>query len=519
MTTWNSSDKSATITLSGGNLIATSSTAVSQGVRSTTSKSSGKVYWEVTLTTLTNDIVVGIATGTEALNVAGGLGADANGLGFYAVSPTQATYINSVQLNNGSTASSAGAVVSFALDVTNKLIWISTAVMRAASQNWNNSATANPGTGTGGQSLSTLGASPWFIMFNDDLGGAKATVNFGGTAFNQTVPTGFSSWDLASTTGTISSTTKKPTANLTGKLTETGTITSTTKKPVANVSGNVNEKGTISATTKKSTASLSGSLIESGTINTTVKKPLANLSAKVNETGSISSTTKKPTASVNGSLIESGTIGTTTKKPTASLNGSLIESGTISATTKKPTANLNGVSAAAGNTTGTIAATTKKPASSLNGTSVLPSETGTINATGKKPTAHLVGAYALPSETGTISATVKKLIASLIGATTAPPIGGPGDSAQRDLSFHAYKRLTERQRRKARSQAAKAQAKAKAALPASEAAPSIAPGGIGYDSFHAALAAAHLAEQARLAQIKADADDEEAAIEAILMAI
>jgi len=49
MTTWSTTDKSSTITLSNGNLTAAGSASASQSVRSTTSKSSGKVYWEVTL--------------------------------------------------------------------------------------------------------------------------------------------------------------------------------------------------------------------------------------------------------------------------------------------------------------------------------------------------------------------------------------------------------------------------------------------------------------------------------------
>ena len=51
--TWNSADKSASVSLSGGDLTATKTTSDGwAGVRSTISKSSGKWYWEVTMTVL-----------------------------------------------------------------------------------------------------------------------------------------------------------------------------------------------------------------------------------------------------------------------------------------------------------------------------------------------------------------------------------------------------------------------------------------------------------------------------------
>jgi hypothetical protein len=124
-TTWNSADKTGTISLSNGALTATSVGSGSQSVRSTTSKSNGKVFFEVTLGTLTSDISVGVANATMSLTIGAGLGSDANGLGFYAKSPAQAIYLNGSALSNGSTASSAGEVVSIAWDITNKLMGVS----------------------------------------------------------------------------------------------------------------------------------------------------------------------------------------------------------------------------------------------------------------------------------------------------------------------------------------------------------------------------------------------------------
>lgn len=202
MTTFNPSDKSATITLSNGNLTATSSTSVGQAVRSTTSYSSGKIYFEVTLGTVTTDIAIGIANSSWTLSDPGQLGSNTQSVGFYAVSPTQAIYYNSSQLSTGASASSNGEIVSVAVDFTNKLIWVKTAVMIAASQPWNNSSSANPATGTAGVSFSGIAAGPYFVTFDTLEGGSVATVNFGNTAFNRAAPSGFSPWDNTPVTAT-----------------------------------------------------------------------------------------------------------------------------------------------------------------------------------------------------------------------------------------------------------------------------------------------------------------------------
>lgn len=193
MTTWNPGDKSGTVTLTNGNLTATSASAVSQSVRSSTSKTSGKAYWEITIGTRTNDLAFGIGNSTLALNISSGIGGDANAAGFYSVSPPQALYVAGAQLYQGTTASANGDIVKFAVDfgTSPPTAWI----LDAAMTGWNNSGTANPSTGTGGQALTGLAAGPYFAVFNDDLGGASATANFGASAFSGTVPTGFSAWD------------------------------------------------------------------------------------------------------------------------------------------------------------------------------------------------------------------------------------------------------------------------------------------------------------------------------------
>jgi hypothetical protein len=202
-TTWNPADKNANITLSNGNLTATSSGASTTAVRSTSSFSSGKVYFEITLSTVQTNIAVGFANSTESLTPSSGIGADNNALGFYAVSPAQAVYLNASNLSNGTVASSNGDIVYFAIDFTAQKVWVSSAVMRGASTPWNNAAigSQNPSSSTGGLSFATMAAGPYFIIFNDSTGGAVSVLNTGATAFNGTLPTGYSAWDATSSGG------------------------------------------------------------------------------------------------------------------------------------------------------------------------------------------------------------------------------------------------------------------------------------------------------------------------------
>ena len=71
--TWNPSDKSVLITLSGGNLVAQSTSGASEYlVRSTVSKSTGKWYWEITFVRNTptdpNFVPCGISLVSESVN-------------------------------------------------------------------------------------------------------------------------------------------------------------------------------------------------------------------------------------------------------------------------------------------------------------------------------------------------------------------------------------------------------------------------------------------------------------------
>lgn len=87
MTTWNPADKAASITLSGGDLVATQGGSTFNAVRGTTSKPTsggGKWYFEVVVTTL--DAFVGVAT--SSANLSSYVGSDAHGWGVWSSNDT-----------------------------------------------------------------------------------------------------------------------------------------------------------------------------------------------------------------------------------------------------------------------------------------------------------------------------------------------------------------------------------------------------------------------------------------------
>lgn len=196
-TTWNAVDKSAGITLSNGNNTAAFSGATPKAVRSTTSKTTGKWYFEVTVSTLSADTAVGLANAAWPLNYfqqLGGAG-ESDSIGCYPGFPPQSIYTQGNQLSLGTTFGTSGHVVSVAVDLTNKRAWFSTTQMRAEGHNWNNNTTDNPAIGTGGIDLSVLNSGAYFIALCDDVGTLVGVLNSGATTFVWPLPTGFATWD------------------------------------------------------------------------------------------------------------------------------------------------------------------------------------------------------------------------------------------------------------------------------------------------------------------------------------
>lgn len=145
------------------------------------------------------DFALGLANASFQLTSGGGLGADANGIGYYPVSPVQSVYYNGTSLTAGNAdPDSNGAVFTVIADIDGEQFWVTSPAMRAAvgAGAWNNSLSANPATKSGGISFSGLTGTK-YICFNNLEGGSAATINTGSVAPSVTIPSGVSPWDPA----------------------------------------------------------------------------------------------------------------------------------------------------------------------------------------------------------------------------------------------------------------------------------------------------------------------------------
>ena len=190
--TWNSSDLAGSITLSTSKYIATAggSTTIAgsyQGVRATSPIATGLVVlWEASFSAVTQNCSVGLSNSTFVLNQGGGLGGDANGIGFYPSTgtgsqPAQSVYYNAAQLNGGNGVNS-GTPFTVTVVTNGTNAWFSDPGMRSTSGvTWNNSTTANPVTNTGGFAFTNIGAT-FYPTFNALEGGGVVTIADGTSA-------------------------------------------------------------------------------------------------------------------------------------------------------------------------------------------------------------------------------------------------------------------------------------------------------------------------------------------------
>lgn len=176
--TLNPSDKSADLTLSGGNLIATASGSGYDSVRATQAITSGKWYWEFKYTTVSSaDAMWGVANGSLSLNNYVGL--DANGWGNYM--PTGNKLYNGGNTAYG-TAQVVNDVLMVALDMDNGEIYF------GKNGTWFNS--GNPATRTNPAFTGLTGTLyPCFSLTAPNV--TVGSANFGASAMGYTAPSGF----------------------------------------------------------------------------------------------------------------------------------------------------------------------------------------------------------------------------------------------------------------------------------------------------------------------------------------
>jgi hypothetical protein len=193
----------SSVTLSGGDLVATNTgtTSNNQGahVASASGKSSGKYYFEVTLTTFVAGSGVGAGVGTAATSY-GTQSAFPNGAHCLAVGFGGSGNIDTSGGNSGFSlgALASGDVICVAVDFTNSRIWF----RKGAAGLWNNASGHDPtiGNGTGGGVTFTPASLVPFVTYGTHGFGGQAgqsgnvmTANFGATAFVGTVPSGYTS--------------------------------------------------------------------------------------------------------------------------------------------------------------------------------------------------------------------------------------------------------------------------------------------------------------------------------------
>lgn len=178
LATWNFEDKYGSIGLSGGNLVATSATNDDGVVRATIGKSTGKWYWEITLTNGDSvDAVIGVANASPDLDW--GLGnSNLPGVAFGA---DGYIYTSNNQGEGEVCGYSEGQVIGVALDVSTARVYFS-----------NNGAWltgSDPATNTGGRPTGLSGMDSYPAVSPN---GTMLTANFGQSAFKYPPPSGYS---------------------------------------------------------------------------------------------------------------------------------------------------------------------------------------------------------------------------------------------------------------------------------------------------------------------------------------
>lgn len=196
-TIWDTNQKSANITLTGGSLVATATGTANLGVRATR-VTTGPVYMEMTATLISTSFVVGFADYAFA-PASTVLGADTHGIGYKQDGTVK---INGSTLGTIATYTTADRV-GIAYHPQFQLFWA-----RVNNGNWNNNVANNPASATladaqGGLSTATLTGGSTGSLFpafqTSGTTNAAVTAKFS-TAFTDTAPTGFVTVD---TTGAV----------------------------------------------------------------------------------------------------------------------------------------------------------------------------------------------------------------------------------------------------------------------------------------------------------------------------
>lgn len=158
--TWNPADKNADITLSGGDLTATNATASWASVRATTSRSTGKWYFESTVS-VAEDCGLGVGYSTAGLT--GGPGDDLDGWGFY--------------------RSGSASIFQIAIDLDTGSLWMGYDGI------WSS---GDPGAGTSPNWTDAIGT---LFPMAGIINSATMTAHFAEADLTYSLPAGFTAWE------------------------------------------------------------------------------------------------------------------------------------------------------------------------------------------------------------------------------------------------------------------------------------------------------------------------------------
>ena len=183
-TIWNSADKDAALTLSGGNLTVTLGSSTTSGIRAVDKQVTGKFYWECTATTWS---AISESVGLAPITWARGTTLTGSVAGLTGLTRGGQIYVDGAAIVSGFGTIANGSVICIAFDADSRLVWYRV----GSGGNWNNSASANPATGAGGVQTYLGRGIPAYPALGLTTSGSAVTANFGDSAFVGAVPSGF----------------------------------------------------------------------------------------------------------------------------------------------------------------------------------------------------------------------------------------------------------------------------------------------------------------------------------------
>lgn len=207
---WNPIDRTANVGLTSSSMVASCSANATfgEGVRSTVLKSSGSLYFEVTLGSAGDQIAVGVCT--RSTLIASGAGSGAGGIigrnagttyhamagafGMVTNGGVSTIYMNStLGAASGLGSLANGHVIAVAINFTSQLGWIKNLSVGGTAGQWNLNLNGDPAGGTNGISIAAIlgaGLVPFGTVYFGTTGGI-GTINPGTSSFTGTVPSGF----------------------------------------------------------------------------------------------------------------------------------------------------------------------------------------------------------------------------------------------------------------------------------------------------------------------------------------